>query len=262
MNKNLDLKDPQTFNEKLQWLKLNYRNSDLPEMVDKFDAKRYVGDLIGEEYIIPTLGVWSSFNEIDFESLPSQFVLKTTHDQGGVVICENRNLFDIESAKKKINKHLKTNIYHRSREWPYKDIKPRIIAEKYMVDIKQGELRDYKFFCFDGVPKLLYVASNRQNKNDKVRFDYFDMDFNHMDITQAYDHSAVKIEKPKSFNKMVAFAEVLSKNLPHVRVDFYDINGRLYFGELTFFHHGGFVPFRPEEWDYRLGSYIKLPIGN
>ncbi|RAV30992.1 ATP-grasp fold amidoligase family protein [Sinomicrobium soli] len=256
----LNLQNPQTFNEKLQWLKLNYRNPDLPKMVDKFDVKKYVGEVIGEKYVIPTLGVWDTFSEVNFESLPDQFVLKTTHDQGGVVICKDKNQFDIDSAKKKINRHLKKNLYHLSREWPYKNIKPRIIAEKYMVDVKAGELMDYKFFCFDGKPKLLYVASDRQNKKDGIKFDYFDLDFNLLNITQAYAHSTNEIEKPKCFSKMIKLAEILSKNLPHVRVDFYEINGSLYFGELTFFHHGGFVPFHPEEWDYKIGSYLKLPM--
>jgi len=255
----LNLENPQTFNEKLQWLKLNYRNPDLPMMVDKFEVKKYVSSLIGEEYVIPTLGIWNKFDDINFDSLPQKFVLKTTHDQGGVVICKDRNKFDLVSAKKKIEKHLKKNLFVLSREWPYKNVKPRIIAEEYMEDVSTGELKDYKFFCFNGEPKLLYVASDRQNKAEGIKFDYFDLDFNKLNITQAYAHSTRTIDKPKSFDKMIKFSGILSKNLPHVRVDFYEINGQLFFGELTFFHHGGFVPFYPEKWDYTLGSYLTLP---
>jgi len=255
----LSLRAPKTYNEKLQWLKIYYRNPDLPMMVDKFEAKKYVGNLIGEEYIIPTLGVWDCFEDIDLSSLPQQFVLKTTHDQGGVIICKDRDRFDIALAKKKITSHLKRNFGRYSKEWPYKMVRPRVILEEYMVDAKTGELKDYKFFCFNGEPKLFYIASNRQNKDEGLKFDYFDLNFNRLDIKQAYANSDKVLEKPKSFDKMLEFSKMLSRNLPHVRVDFYEINERLFFGELTFFHHSGFVPFYPAEWDYKLGDYIKLP---
>lgn len=254
----LNLNNPITFNEKLQWLKLNYKNPKLPMMVDKHEAKLYVGKLIGEEHIIPTLGVWNKFDEIDFSKLPQQFVLKTTHDQGGVVICKNKVNFDYVSAKTKLGNHLRRDLSVLSREWPYKEVKPKIIAEKYMADTNTNELRDYKFFCFDGKPELLYIASNRQNKAEGVKFDYFDLDFNNLDISQAYGKNREAIKKPKTFLKMIEFAEVLSQNLPHVRVDFYEINEQLFFGELTFFHHSGFVPFYPKEWDNKLGGLINL----
>ena len=257
MGKRLNLENPQTFNEKLQWLKLYYRKPELTKMVDKYESKKYVSELIGEEYLIRTLGVWDSFAEIDFNTLPDQFVLKTTHDQGGVVICKNKNDFDIESAKRKLTKHLKFEHYYLSREWPYKNVKPRIIAEKYIVDESKGELIDYKFFCFNGEPKALFVATERQTGN--VKFDYYDMDFNRLKLAQAYEASEKGIEKPIGFEKMVKLASILSTDHPHVRVDFYNINGKVYFGELTFFHHGGHTPFHPEEWDYKFGSWINLP---
>jgi hypothetical protein len=257
MGKKLELKNPQTFNEKLQWLKLYYRKLELTNMVDKYESKKYVADLIGEKYIIPTLGVWDSFEEINFDTLPSKFVLKTTHDQGGVIICKNKDDFDYEFARKKMVKHLKSKHYYLSREWPYKNIKPRIIAEKYMMDEHTKELIDYKFFCFHGIPRALYLGTERQE--GKVKFNFYDMEFCPLDITQAYEKSKKKFEKPKGFDKMVELAKIISTDHPHVRVDFYDVNGSVYFGELTFFHHGGHTPFNPEEWDYKFGSWINLP---
>lgn len=260
MGKKLNLENPQTFNEKLQWLKLYYRKPVLTIMVDKYKCKKYVANLIGEEHIIPTLGVWDSFDEIDFDLLPNQFVLKTTHDQGGIIICKNKNYFNFEFARKKINKHLKFNHFYLSREWPYKNVKPRIIAEKFMIDENGEELIDYKFFCFHGKPKALFVATERQS--GKVKFDYYDMDFNHLNLAQVYETSKRVILKPKEFGQMTKFAEILSSDHPHVRVDFYNINGNIYFGELTFFHHGGHTPFHPEEWDFKFGSWINLLIAN
>jgi hypothetical protein len=257
--KNLNLKNPQTYNQKLQWLKLYDRNPIYTTLVDKYLVKEYVKDLLGEEYIIPTLGVYDSFDEINFSELPDQFVLKTTHDSGGVVICENKESFDISVAKIKLDNCLKESFFYYGREWPYKNVKPRIIAEKYMVDESGYELKDYKFFCFDGVAKSMFIASDRGFEDIETKFDFYDMDFNHLSFTNGHPNSNNKIQKPKSLDKMKLLAERLSENLPHVRVDFYDINGRIYFGEMTFFHWSGFVPFEPEEWDYTFGSWIKLP---
>lgn len=259
MNRKLNLSNPRTFNEKLQWLKLNYKPPILTIMADKYEAKVYVQSIIGDKYIIPTIGIWDKFEDINFKELPNSFVLKTTHDQGGVVICKDLSTFDINKANVKLNKHLKSNLFDISREWPYKNIHPRIIAEKFMEDRKSGGLKDYKFFCFNGEPKLLYVASGRQDKQNGLTFDYFDMDFNKLDITQAYEHSKNPIAKPEMFDEMVYISKKLSEGLPHVRVDLYEISGKIYFGELTFFHHGGFVPFKPEYWDDKLGSYLTLP---
>lgn len=252
----LNLENPQTFNEKLQWLKLYNRKPEYTTMVDKHEVKKYVADIIGEEYIIPTLGVWNQFDDIDFDKLPNQFVLKCTHDSGGLVICKDKNNLNLEAAKQKIEKSLKRNYYWSGREWPYKDVKPRIIAEEYMIDESGYELKDYKFFCFNGEPKMMFIATDR---GSDTKFDFYDMEFNHLPFTNGHPNANKKIKKPKNYSSMLALAAKLSFGIPHVRVDFYNINGKIYFGELTFFHWSGLVPFEPEEWDYKLGSWLELP---
>ena len=259
MNKQLNLEEPKTYNEKLQWLKLYDRKPIYTTMVDKYEVKKYVADIIGEEYVIPTLGVWDKFEDVDFHSLPEQFVLKCTHDSGGLAICKDKSNFDIKKARKKINKSLKRNYYLANREWPYKDVKPRIIAEKYMEDTQTAELRDYKFFCFDGEAKMLFIATDRQKKGEETKFDFFDMDFNHLPFTNGHPNAAVIPQKPKCFEEMKALAEKLSANIPQVRIDFYEVDEKVYFGEITFFHWSGMKPFKPEEWDEKIGSWIKLP---
>lgn len=255
----LDLKNPQTYNEKLQWLKLYDRRPEYTRMVDKYEVKKFVADLIGELYIIPTLGVWDRVEDIDFDSLPNQFVLKCTHDSGGLVICRDKKSLDLDYVRTKLTKSLKRNYYLHCREWPYKDVKPRIIAEKYMVDESGYELKDYKFFCFDGEPKALFIASDRGIEGEETKFNFYDMDFNLLPFTNGHPNSTKPIYKPNGFERMKELAAILSKGIPHVRVDFYYINGQIYFGELTFFHWSGMTPFVPEEWDYTFGSWIKLP---
>lgn len=256
----LNLKEPKTFNEKIQWLKLYDRNPTYSKMVDKYEAKNYVENKIGKEYIIPTLGVWEEFDKINFSELPNQFVLKTTHDSGGVVIVKDKDKMNLVKTKKNIEDSLNNNYYLQGREWPYKNVKHRIIAEKYMVDESGYELKDYKFFCFNGIAKVMFIASDRQNTNEETKFDFFDMEFNHLPFTNGHPNSNKIIIKPKSFEKMKKLAEILSEGIPQVRIDFYDINGNIYFGEMTFSHWSGFVPFIPDEWDYRLGSMINLPV--
>lgn len=252
-----NLRNPQTYNEKLNWLKLHDRNSLYTKLVDKFEVKEYVTPIIGQEHIIPTLGVWDRFDDIDFDKLPDQFVLKCTHDSEGLVIVKDKSTMDKAAAKEKIEAALKQNFYYIGREWPYKDVKPRIIAEKYMEDRVDGELRDYKFFCFNGEPKAMFIASDRAS--DYVKFDYFNLDFKHLDIKQKYPHADKSLRKPETFNKMVELSRTLSKGFPHVRVDFYEVEGHLYFGELTFYHFSGFMPFEPDKWDYIFGKWLKLP---
>ena len=259
MGCNLDLENPKTFNEKLQWLKIHDRKPIYTTMVDKYEVKRYVADLIGEEYIIPTLSVWEHFDDIDFDKLPEQFVLKCTHDSGGLVICRDKNKFDKKAAKKKIEKCLKRNYYYQGREWPYKNVKPRILAEKYMEDNTTQELRDYKFFCFNGEVKALYIASERQKSNIETKFDFFDTDFNHLDIKNGHPNALVTPRKPVNFNKMKELSSKLSIGIPHLRVDFYEVDNKIYFGELTFSHMSGLMPFEPEEWDRVFGDWILLP---
>lgn len=256
--KKLDLDNPKTFSEKLQWLKIFDRNPQYTIMVDKFEVKKFVADIIGEEYIIPTLGVWESFDDIDFEVLPNQFVLKCTHDSGGLVVCKDKTKLNYKEAKKKIEKCLCKNYYYSGREWPYKNIKPRIIAEQYMEDNETHDLRDYKIFTFDGEPKALFIATERSS-SDETKFDFFDSDFNHLPFTNGHPNANILPEKPKTFEKMKTLAKLLSQGIPHLRVDFYEVNGKIYFGELTFSHWSGLVPFSPEEWDRIFGDWIVLP---
>lgn len=250
--------DPQTYNEKLQWLKIYNRLPVYNTIVDKYDAKEYVSQRIGAEYIIPTLGVWDRFEDIDFSMLPDRFVLKCTHDSGGLVICKNKAEFDKEAAEKKINACLKSNYFWFGREWPYKDLKPRIIAEQYMEDAQDAELRDYKFFTFGGEPKLLFVATDRGRAGEDTKFDFFDMEYQHLDIQNGHPNAKELPHKPACFEKMKELAAVLSEGIPHLRVDFYEVNGQIYFGELTLSHWSGMMPFEPDDWDYTLGSWINI----
>ena len=248
-----NLKNPITYNEKLNWLKLYDRNPIYTKLVDKYEVKPIIGKLIGDEFIIPTIGVWNHFDDIDFDKMPDQFVLKCTHDSEGLVIVRDKKKFDKEKAKEKIESCLKQNFYYIGREWPYKDVKPRIIAEKYMEDHMDGELRDYKFFCFDGIPKALFIATDRAK--DQVKFD---LKYNHLDIKQKYPNAGI-VRKPVMFDKMIELAKVISKGYPHVRIDFYEVDGKLYFGEFTLYHFSGFMPFQPCKWDKKFGDWIKLP---
>lgn len=259
MGYDLNLSEPRTYSEKLQWLKLYYHNPLYTTLVDKYAVKDYVANAIGSDYIIQTLGVWDKFDSIDFDSLPNQFVLKCTHDSGGLVICKDKSHFNLAQARRIINKCLRHNFYYAGFEWPYKNVKPRIIAEEYMEDSKTKELRDYKFFCFDGVVKFLFIATDRQKEGEDVKFDFFDSDFNHLPFRQGHENAPALPEKPSRFEDMKAIAETLSKGIPHVRVDLYEVDGRVYFGEYTFFHHGGWTQFDPPEWDYALGKELVLP---
>lgn len=258
MGKKLNLEEPQTYSEKLQWLKLYNRNPIYTKWVDKYEAKKLAAAIIGEEYIIPTIGCWEHFDDIDFDLLPAQFVLKCTHDSGGLVICKDKGKLDKMSAKKKIETCLKHSFYWGLREWPYKDIKPRIIAEPYMEDEKTKELRDYKFFCFDGEVKALFVATERGGQ-EETKFDFFDSEYQHLPFLNGHPNAPITPEKPGCFEEMKVLAGKLSKGFPEVRVDLYECNGKVYFGEMTFFHWSGLMPYEPEEWDYKFGSWIKLP---
>lgn len=257
MGKKLNIDNPKTFSEKLQWLKLYDRNPMYEKLVDKYEVREYISKKIGEKYLIPLLGKYDNFEEINFDKLPSQFVMKCTHDSGGLVICKDKSQLDIEAARKKINKSLKRNYYYHGREWPYKNIKPKIIIEKYMVDESGFELKDYKFFCFNGEPKSLFIATDR---GIDTRFDFFDMKFNHLPFWQHYRNSNKKINKPTGFKEMIELSEILSEGIPHVRVDFYDINGQIYFGELTFYHFSGMERFYPNKYDEIFGDWLDLPL--
>lgn len=253
----LNLDNPTRYSEKLQWIKLYDRCPLYSMLVDKYEVKSYVSERIGEEYIIPTLGVWNAFDDISFENLPDQFVLKCTHDSGGLVICTDKKQLNIDNARTKINKSLKTNYYKLFREWPYKNVTPRILAEKFMVDNATGELRDYKFYCFDGVVRALGIYSDR-GAGKTTKADYFDRDFNWLDLKWGYEHATERPEKPSLYDKMIEIAESLSQGFPEVRVDLYLCNNRVFFGELTFFDGGGFDGFEPDSWDEVFGSWIAL----
>lgn len=259
LSKKLNLNNSRTFNEKLQWLKLYDRNPKYTKMVDKYEVKKYVSNIIGKEYIISTLGIYNDFDEIDFNKLPNQFVIKCTHDSGGIVICKDKEKLDIKNVRKKINKLLKKNFYYSGREWPYKNVKPRIIIEKYIDDGKNTQLNDYKVMCFNGKAKCSFVCTERDNKELGLAVTFFDLDWKKMPFKRHYRTSNKKIDKPRNYQKMIELSEKLSKNIPFVRVDWYEIKGKLYFGELTFYPGAGFEEFDPEEWDYKLGEMLKLP---
>ena len=256
----LNLEHPQTYNEKLNWLKLHDKNPLYTSLVDKYSVKELVSKIVGDDYVIPTIGVWDRAEDIEWESLPSQFVLKTTHGGGnnGVVICKDKASFNILEAVEKLNKSMKQAIYKRLREWPYKNVPKKIIAEQYMEDSITHDLRDYKFFCFNGKVRALFIATDRGSGN--VKFDYYDEAFNHLDLVQQHPMSGKNLPKPVCFDEMKIIAEKLSTGFPQVRIDLYEVNGKVLFGEYTFFHHGGVVPFHPKSWDFVFGSWIKLPV--
>lgn len=258
MKKKLNIDNPKTFNEKIQWLKLFDRRPEYTRMVDKYTVKQYVSKRIGDEYVIPTLGVWEHFDDIEFNELPNQFVLKCTHDSGGLVICKDKETLNKKKARSKIEACLKHNFYYGQREWPYKNVCPRIIAEPYLEDCTTHDLRDYKFFAFNGKVKAMFIATERGNR-EETKFDFFDSNFQHLPFTNGHPNAKKMPEKPKNFNKMKEIASELSKGIPQVRVDLYEVNGKIFFGELTFFHWSGLVPFDPEDWDDKFGSWIELP---
>lgn len=257
MGYELNLKTPRTYNEKLQWLKLNDIHPEYAKLVDKIDAKNFAEQKIGAKYIIPTIGTWDNVNDIEWENLPEKFVIKCTNDSGGIVVCKDKSRLDINRAKAKLEDGWRKNYYQRNKEYPYRDLKPRIIAEEYMEDESGFELKDYKIFCFDGEPRFLFVATGRQEQD--TRFDFFDLEWNHLPVLNGHPNADHPIDKPKNFPEMLEVARKLSANIPHVRVDLYNVNGNIYFGEMTFFHWSGMTPFEPEEWDYKFGEYLKLP---
>lgn len=260
MGKPLNLKNPKTFNEKLQWLKLYNRKPEYTTMVDKYAVKQYVANIIGDKYIIPTLGVWDKFDDIDFSSLPDQFVLKTTHGGGGggVVICRDKQTFDKATAKRKLESSMKSDIYKSLREWPYKNVKKRIIAEKFMApDLGMSDLLDYKFYCFNGEPKLIMVAGGRQSGNK--RFAYYDTEWNSVDIQWGAPRPDKDFEKPMQLEQMLKVAAQLSSEIPHARIDLYCIQDNVFFGEITMFDASGLEKINPSNMDEYLGSLINLP---
>ena len=260
-NEKLNLKNPKTYNEKLNWMKLYDRNPLYATLVDKAEVKKYVAEIIGEEYIIPTFGVYDTWDKIDFASLPNEFVIKCTHGSGDVVICKDKSNFDFESAKAKITKSLKKNYYKVCREWAYKNVKPRIIIEKYVDEIGSKSLKDFKFYTFNGKCELLLLVSDRGVVNSCVKMDFFDINLNWLPIKKSHInfYNDKKFARPLNYEKMIEIAEKLSKNFVHLRVDLYNANGKIYFGELTFYPAGGMDPFEPKIWDEKIGDLLILP---
>ena len=278
-NKKLNLKNPQTYNEKIQWLKLYDRRDNYTNIVDKVEVKKYVASIIGDEHIIKTIGVYNKWDDIDFSKLPNKFVIKCTHDSGGLIVCRDKKKLDYEKAKIKIENCLKKNYYHSAREWPYKNVKPRILIEEYLsvdqhkgkngkisslekIQLKNG-LLDYKFMCFDGEVKALFldigVIGSGVGHAEEYYRNVYDKNFNLMPFLETRQNYPEKVYKPDHYEEMVKIAEKLSKGFPHIRVDLYNINGKIYFGELTFYHGSGLSnKFIPEEWNKTFGSYINL----
>ena len=261
MGQRLNLKKPKTFNEKLQWLKLYNRNPEYCDLVDKYKVKNIVSSIIGNKYIIPTIGVWDSPEAIDFDILPNKFVLKTTHDGGsmGVVICKDKSTFDVNEAKNKLRRSLNHCAYVQSREWPYKNVERRIIAEEFIEDVLDKDLHDYKILCFEGVPKLIEFHSGRYTSGQHQEF--YDTDWNLTDISQGgpYVASNISYPKPECLDEMLEVTRKLCKGHHHIRVDWYILNGKeLKFGELTFFDGSGFDGFDDMKYDELLGSWINI----
>lgn len=251
----LHLKNPVGFNEKLNWLKLNHIHPEYTQLVDKLAVRDYIREKIGEDYLFPLLGSWDSFDDIDFDALPDKFVLKCNHDSGSVKLITDKSKMDKAALKAFFERRLAMNAYCLGREYPYKDVPPKMMAEAFMEAPDGGGINDYKFFCFHGEPKLLFVATDRATD---VRFDFFDMDFQHLDIVNIHEQSGKEIQKPSCFEEMKSLAETLSQGMEFVRIDLYEIGGRVYFGEFTFFHGGGFYLFYPAHWEKDLGDLLPL----
>lgn len=262
MGKRLNLDNPKTFSEKQQWLKLYDHNSEYTKMVDKLAVKDYVASIIGKEYIIPTIGVWDRPDDIELDKLPNKFVLKTTHGGGscGVVICSDKKRFSQEDAIKILNHGMRQNIYHMWREWPYKNVPKRIIAEKFIEpSLDSEDLPDYKFFCFNGKPKYCQVITGR---SETMSIDFFDRDWNHQPFHEPrnYPFAKYSITKPRDYDLMWDLAEKIASGLVFSRIDFYQAQDQVYFGEITFYPTSGMGGFNPETYDFLLGKMINLPM--
>lgn len=256
----INFKNPKGFCEKIQWLKVNDRRPEYSQLVDKLAVRDHITEVLGEEYLFPLLGKWESFQDIDFDSLPEQFVIKCNHDSGSTKVIKNKSLLtaeEINEMKEFYSARLKQDFYYAGREYPYKGIKPYIIAEQLMIDETAPEksIEDYKFFCFNGEPKVMFIATDRATD---CKFDFFDMNFNHLDLVNIHPNADKPISKPEKFDEMKELAAKLSQGMRHVRIDLYELNGKIYFGEYTFFHGGGFQLCHPEKWERQLGDWIDI----
>ena len=257
MGKRLELDPPRTFNEKLQWLKLRCRRPEQTRWVDKYEVRKLIADQVGERHLFPLLGVWDRVEDVDWAGLPEQFVLKCTHDSNGTVICRDKSRFDERAARRKLAACLKRNYYWAGREWAYKDVPPRIIAEPLMVDESGTELKDYKFFCFDGEPRLIQVDFDRFRNHKRNLYDP-EWRYQPFQILFPTDPGRV-IPRPANLDDVLAFVRRITPKVPFMRTDLYLIGERIYFGEFTLHHGGGAEKFTPESYDMRLGEWIRLP---
>lgn len=256
----INFKNPKGFNEKQQWLKVNNRRQEYSKLVDKLRVREHIDEQLGEGHVFDLLGYWKSFDEINFDKLPDSFVLKCNHDSGSTTVIRDKSKLteaDFDRMRKLYTKRLSKDFFYAGREYPYKNLDRYIIAEKLMVDEENPEksIEDYKFFCFNGEPKVMFVATDRSTD---CRFDFFDMDFNHLDLINIHPNADKPIKKPEMFDEMKEIAAKLSKDIPFVRIDLYQLNGKIYFGEYTFFHGGGFQLCHPEKWERQLGDWISL----
>ena len=253
--KKLNLDNPVTFCDKLNWLKINDIHPEYTDLVDKIKVREHVNNIMGRDMFFPLYGAWEHYSDIEFDSLPDGFVLKCNHDSASVTIVKDKSKINHKELEKFYEGRLIINPYNMGREYPYKNVRPKIIAEKLMIPEGESDINDYKFFCFDGKPELMFIATDR---SDDCRFDFYDMDFNHLDIENIHPNSDNPIPKPKKFEEMKEIASKLTQNMKFCRLDLYEINGEIYFGEYTFFHAGGFWPMHPDEWELKLGDLLDL----
>lgn len=255
MGKKLNLREPKTFNEKLQWLKLYDRKPEYHTLVDKYAVREYIAEVLGEDRLVPLLGVWDRAEDVDFDSLPEQFVLKPTHLSGSVIICRDKSKLDLEEARQKMRAWLKQSYYPVHREWPYKDVPPRIVAETMIED----QIVDYKFYCFNGAPKALYLSQGLED-HTTAQISFFDLALRRLPFKRkdfrAYEKQP---EKPENYDQMLQIVNKLAKGFAFVRVDLYCVKGKIYFSELTFHPCAGYMPFEPESWDQTFGDWLQLP---
>ncbi len=258
-HRKLNLRDPKTYSEKIQWLKLYHRDPLYTVLSDKYAMRGYASEILGDDYMVPLLGIWDTFGEINFEKLPNQFVLKCTRDSGSVIICRDKTTFDKAKAKTRLEKTMKRNYYRITREWGYKNIRPRIIAEKYLFDENECGLKDYKFTCMNGEPRYLFTCQNRGGEGG-LQVDAYNMQLQHLELREKnYANSPKPFAAPASLEKMLQICRTIAKPFPLIRIDLYDVCGRPYIGEFTFYPAGGLNRFYPEEWDDYIGSGLILP---
>lgn len=253
-DKKIDFDNPKTFNEKLNWLKLYDRNDKYTMLADKYLVKEYVEKTIGKEYVIKNYKIWENVEDINLDELPCKFVMKCNHDSGGLIICKNKENINLEDVKDKLKRSLENNYFYYKREWPYKNIKPLILVEEFIEDKEMEDLRDYKFMCFNGVPKFVYITV----KNDNIWENYYDMEFNPVEINHGFPRYKEEFKKPENFDEMVKIAKQLSKDIPFVRIDLHNTDGKIYFGEFTFYDWGGLRPYSDEKYDKLLGDLLKI----